>query len=81
MADLKSIKEELARAKGYFHRHEILRSMISVAAALKAVIGAPLYGRDKLEVGSALAEMVCLLNRADEVKKYAGGELKYQGQG
>lgn len=71
MQQTKPIMEELARARNYFHRHEILRSMISLATAVKSTATSQLLGRDKSLVENALQEIVQLLNRTEEVQKYS----------
>ncbi len=71
MQQTKPIMEELARARNHFHRHEILRSMISLATAVKSAATSQLVGRDKSLVENGLQEIVQLLNRTQEVQKYS----------
>ncbi len=70
MQHTKPIMEELARARNYFRRHDILRSMISLATAVKDAVKAKLAGRDKSLVENATMEMVQMLNRTQEVKRF-----------
>lgn len=67
---VKPIILELARAKSYFHRHEVLRSIMSVATALKAMVKTQAMGQDRQIIEGALRELVQHLNRTDEVKRY-----------
>ncbi len=65
--EIKEIRTNLARAKGYFHRHDVQRALAATALALGTWVksGAPrLY---KNELYGALREMLGLLNRTDEV--------------
>lgn len=64
----RAAKTHMARAKAYFQRHEVLRAVEEIAAALFVVQGGSVTGPDKLAVESALREMVALLNRTDELK-------------
>lgn len=70
MQQTKPIMEELARARNYFHRHEVLRSLVSLATAVKAAAQAQLVGRDKSLVENGMIEVVQMLNRTEEVKKF-----------
>ncbi len=73
----KAFKEEIARAKNYYHRHEVLRSMISFATAMRTMFKARLMGRDKTEASGALREMTGLYSRTEEVKKFAPNGLRF----
>lgn len=70
MPDTKPIMEELARARNNFHRHDVLRAMVSLATAVKAAAQAQLVGREKSLVENALQEVVQLLNRTQEVSEH-----------
>lgn len=70
MQQTKAIMEELARARNYFHRHDVLRTMISVATAIKTALTVPLAGRDKSLIENGVQEIVQMLNRTQEVKRY-----------
>ncbi len=75
MQQTKSILEELARARNHYHRHDVMRCMISLASALKLTFDGQLFGRDKSVVENAVLEVVQLLNRTSEVKDHtAAGE-------
>lgn len=70
MQETKTIMEELARARNYFHRHEVLRALISMATAVKSTATAQLVGRDKSTVENGLQEVLQLLNRTTEVQEH-----------
>lgn len=73
----KAIKENLARAKAYFNRHDVQRAVAATAAALQAWVqaGEP---AGKNELVGALREVVALLGRADEVTGELGGPPVWQ---
>lgn len=87
-SDYRSITEELARAKGHFHHHDVNRALVSLALAMKGAASAQIFGRQKLELERAVQEMVQLLNRTDDVLQYLpegivfakGGYKKLLGQ-
>lgn len=70
MQQTKAIMEELARARNHYHRHDVMRAMLSVATALKATITQQIVGRDKALVDNGILEIVQLLNRTQEVKRH-----------
>ncbi|MFV0421977.1 tetratricopeptide repeat protein [Oleidesulfovibrio sp.] len=74
----KVIKENLARAKSYFNRHDVQRAVAATATAVQAWVkgGEPSLG--KVELQGALREVVSLLSRADEVSAELGGPLVWQ---
>jgi len=67
---IKDVLEEFARAKIYFHRHDVLRSMISLLSGLKKYVKLPPLTSERQTVEGVLREIVLLLNRTEEVKKY-----------
>lgn len=77
MQGAKAAKENLARAKAYFQRHEVLRCIEAVVLALQAVQGG-VTGTDKLAVDSALREIMTLLSRTEEVRHYFPKGLAFQ---
>lgn len=68
-SDSRQAKEHLARAKAYFQRHEVLRSLEALTAALRAVQDG-VSGVDKVAVDSAMREVMQMLSRAEEVLVY-----------
>ncbi len=74
---MKEAFENLARAKGYYHRHDILRALAAFAQALKQAAKGPLYGGDKLHFSGQTSEIVQLLNRTDEVRAHHPNGLSY----
>lgn len=75
--DGRKAKEYLARAKAYFQRHEVMRSLEAVTGALK-LMQAGVAGQDKTSIDSALREMIQLLNRTDEIKTHFPKGLAFQ---
>ncbi len=80
---MKEAFEHLARAKGYFHRHEVFRALASLGNALKLTMESPLLGTDRMRFAGAVTEVIQLLNRTEEVRgsapegfKYAAGKEK-----
>lgn len=84
MSTVKQINEHLARAKGYFHRHDVMRCLLSVTHAAKDLVGSPqIVGRDKQTIQMAMAELAQLLSRTEEAQthmpegyNYAKGQEK-----
>ena len=73
----KDIMEELARSRGFFHRHEVLRAMLSLVQALKGMQGAPIFGHAKTQIVGMVTEMVQHLSRTEEVKRFRPTGLQY----
>ncbi len=74
MQQTKIIMEELARARNHYHRHDVMRCMVSLATALKQALEVKVFGREKSLVENAVLEVVQLLNRTSEVRDYCSGE-------
>lgn len=77
----KTIMEELARSKGYYHRHEIMRAMISLATALKGLVESNVAGPTATQISGMVREQVQRLNRTEEVQGYAPDGLVFQRGG
>lgn len=73
----RTIKEHLARARGYFHNHDVLRAILSMAAGLKQLVESQVFGVARMEIGSLVVEMTQNLNRTDEVKRHLPEGLEY----
>lgn len=69
--DARQAREFLARAKAYFHRHDVPRALAATAAGVQAVVEGGFAGRDLTELQGALREMVQLLSRDEDVKSRA----------
>lgn len=65
--DARQTREFLARAKAYFHRHDVPRALAATAAGAQGVVEGGIAGRDLTELQGALREMVQLLSRDEEV--------------
>jgi predicted Zn-dependent protease len=63
--------EDLARAKIYFHRHDVLRSMLALLAGLKKFLKTQPLNTERQAVEGVMRELVLLLNRTEEVKQYS----------
>ncbi len=78
MSHVKQINEHLARAKGYFHRHDVVRCLLSLISATKALVEAPqVVGRDKQAMQMAMAELAQLLGRTEEAAEHMPGGYDY----
>ncbi|MFV0348537.1 MAG: hypothetical protein ACK5JO_08110 [Halodesulfovibrio sp.] len=62
----KQAKEHLARAKAYFQRHDVMRTLEAVVNALQ-IMQKGISGPDKVAADSGLREMIGLLNRTEEI--------------
>lgn len=78
---MKEAFENLARAKGYYHRHDILRTMATFAQALKQGASGQLFGADKMRFTGQVTEIVQLLNRTDEIRNALPDGLQYESGG
>ncbi|TVM15508.1 hypothetical protein DPQ33_14990 [Oceanidesulfovibrio indonesiensis] len=74
---MKEAFENLARAKGYYHRHDILRAMAVFAQGLKQATDSSMFGTEKMRFTGQAQEIVQLLNRTDEVRTHHPGGLEY----
>lgn len=75
--NIRAVLENFNRAKAYFHRHDVLRAMLTMAAGLKAMAGAVVVGPEKGQAVSMIMELIQLLNRTDEVTRHLPGGLSY----
>ena len=73
----REIKEHLARARGYFHNHEVVRSLLGLASALKVLVERPVYGLGRQEITNLVLELTQLLNRTSEVQAHLPEGLEY----
>lgn len=78
MSDLKTLKEELARSKGYYHRHEIIRGLTALAQATKLAATLPLAGHERTLAALQTVELVQLFNRVDAVRSALPEGLVYE---
>ncbi len=69
-SDFKNIMEELARARGHYHHHDVHRALVSLTLAMKAAAGAQIFGRQKMELDMAVQEILQLLNRTEDVQQF-----------
>lgn len=74
---VQKIKTLIARSKASYKRNEILRSLISLAEALKITLGVKLSGQSKLDVYNGMREMTQLLGRVEDVKKHCPFPLSF----
>lgn len=79
MSLVKEVSEHLARAKGYFHRHDVARSLRALATAIKQLLDSPaIVGRDKQTVQMGILELHQLLGRTEEVQRLRPEGLPYE---
>ncbi len=69
--DARQTREYLARAKAYFHRHDVPRALAATAAGVQGIVDGGFAGRDLTELHGALREMVQMLSRDEDVKTRA----------
>ncbi len=72
---VQKIQTLVARSKAQYNRLETLRALISLAEALKLVLGVNLAGQTKLSIYNGLREMTQLLGRVEEVKTHTPAPL------
>lgn len=75
---IKTVKEHIARAKAYAGRPDIIRTLDSLAAALKVYIPTPLVGRDKAEIEILFAELMRTLNGVSQMKSLFPAGLSFK---
>lgn len=79
MSTAKEVMENLARAKGYFHRHDVARAVLALAHGLKELVESPqIVGRDKQSIQMAVAELAQLLGRTEEAQEHMLEGLLYE---
>jgi len=66
---IRTTKEHLARAKSYYHRHDLERSLFSMLKGLGALVKAGPHLTGRTEVDGLLRELVGLYARTDEFRK------------
>ncbi|WP_144284102.1 tetratricopeptide repeat protein [Megalodesulfovibrio gigas] len=79
MSTAKEVMENLARAKGYFHRHDVPRAVLALAHVLKEFLESPqIVGRDKQTIQMTVAELAQLLGRTEEAQEFMLEGLLYE---
>ncbi|THB67701.1 MAG: hypothetical protein D6E12_08020 [Desulfovibrio sp.] len=76
-ASAREIKEQLARARGYFHSHDVMRSILALATGMKVLVEQPVFGVARQEITTHILEVTQLLNRAEEVQLHVPQGLEY----
>lgn len=74
---IKTIKEHLARARSYFHRHDLERALFSTLQGLGGIIKAGPNLTGRTEVDSLLRELIGLYSRADEIREFYPNGLTF----
>ncbi|GFK94134.1 hypothetical protein NNJEOMEG_01973 [Fundidesulfovibrio magnetotacticus] len=73
----KTIKEDLARCKAAYLKNEDLRSLATLASALKAFVAVKLPGTDRAEIESLLREAFSNINKMQRIQKLVPKGLPY----
>ncbi len=74
----KSIKEDIARAKGHTQRGDYLRTLGALCKALERMLQSQIFGRDKFEIGILMDEAVNDLMGMKAMKRIFSTPLKYE---
>jgi tetratricopeptide (TPR) repeat protein len=75
---IKTIKEHIARAKAYAGRMDVIKTLDSLAAALKVYLVTPAVGRDKAEIEILFAELMRTLNGMSQMKSLFPSGLSFK---
>jgi tetratricopeptide (TPR) repeat protein len=73
----KSIQEDLARAKTYYLRNDVLRTLLCVGNALRGALECKIPGPDKARIDTLMRESYQNLNKFEKVKEFAPKGLAY----
>lgn len=76
-ASPKAVRENIARAKFYTQRGDILRAMRTLAQTMGLLAQGKIVGRERIEIGIFLEEAVRLLAEHDMMKRLLPSGLKY----
>ena len=74
----KAIKENIARARAYFGKGEDLKSLYALCESLGALIKGQVFGREKVEVGILIDEVLRGLNQREEIRTMIKAPLEYK---
>lgn len=77
-ATAKHIREDIARAKSYIARNDYLRTLESLARAVKGVAASKVFGREKFEVQALLEEVFRDFNEMSMIRRLFPKGLNYQ---
>jgi len=77
-ASPKHVREQIARAKFYLQRKDVLRSLRVLAQALGVLVGAQIVGRERIEIGILMEEAIRLLMEQETLKRAVPGGLVYK---
>lgn len=75
------VEQHLSRAKAAFLKGETLRPMVSVAEALKVMLGANLHSMDMQKIASLLRENLQNISKLEAVKRLEPEPLAYEKDG
>jgi Flp pilus assembly protein TadD len=73
----RDVKEHFGRAKAYIAKPDAVRALLAYREGLKGLAQGLVVGRDRIELDVFAGEALRSLNRDDEVRRFAAGELVY----
>lgn len=74
----KEIRENIARARAYAKKSEYLKTLKSLASAIKGLITSQVFGAEKFEIQAHLDEAMRDLNKMKMIQKLFPQGIKYQ---
>ncbi|MBF0480470.1 MAG: hypothetical protein HQK81_00715 [Desulfovibrionaceae bacterium] len=73
----KTIQEDLARAKSFYQRNDVQRSLMSLGSALRGLLECRIAGPEKARIDTMLREGYQNANKFDKVREFAPKGLAY----
>ena len=73
----KIVKEHVARAKAYAGRYEVVKSLLSICEALKLMVTAQVFGRERFEIEILINEVLRTLCKLEDVRRFYNKEISY----
>ncbi|QJB55099.1 tetratricopeptide repeat protein [Pseudodesulfovibrio sp. zrk46] len=74
----KEIREDIARSRAYAKKSDYLRTLASLANAMKGLLTSQIFGAEKFEIHAHLDEALRDLNKMKMIRKLFPAGLKYQ---
>ncbi|WP_316897097.1 hypothetical protein [Pseudodesulfovibrio indicus] len=74
----KDIREDIARARAYAKKNDYLRTLKSLASAIRGMVTSQVFGAEKFEIQAHLDEALRDLNKMKMIRKLFPDGLKYQ---
>lgn len=74
----KEIREDIARARAYAKKNDYLRTLKSLASAIRGLVTSQVFGAEKFEIQAHLDEALRDLNKMKMIRKLFPDGLKYE---